>query len=86
MSKRSKFLKKVLSGDSDKNIWFNKLCNLVIQLGFHEHPPGKHKRKFSMVGIEDLLNLQPLNDGKAKRYQVVQVRDIILKYKLGDNL
>jgi hypothetical protein len=28
------------------------------------------------------MNLQPLKGGKAKAYQVKQVRSIILKYKL----
>lgn len=32
-------------------------------------------------GIDEIINLQPLRDGKAKAYQVRQVRTIILKYK-----
>jgi hypothetical protein len=34
-----------------------------------------------MVNVEEILNLQP-RDGKAKSYQVKQVRDVILKYDL----
>jgi hypothetical protein len=30
----------------------------------------------------EIVNLQPLKDGKAKAYQVMQVRNLILKYKL----
>jgi hypothetical protein len=33
-------------------------------------------------GIEEIINLQPLKDGKAKAYQVKQVRVMIFKYKL----
>lgn len=33
-------------------------------------------------GIEEIINLQPLRDGKAKAYQVKQVRVIIFNYKL----
>ena len=33
-------------------------------------------------GVEEILNLQPLRDGKAKSYQVKQVREVILKYRL----
>ena len=33
--------------------------------------------------IEEILNLQP-KGGKSKPYQVKQVRNITLKYKLGD--
>jgi len=34
-----------------------------------------------MRGVEEILNLQP-REGKAKSYQVKQVRNIILKYDL----
>jgi len=34
------------------------------------------------LGIEEILNLQPKR-GKAKAYQVKQVRGIIIKYQLG---
>jgi len=37
---------------------------------------------FYKEGIEEIVNLQPLKDGKAKAYQVKQVRGVILKYKL----
>ena len=37
---------------------------------------------FYREGIEEIVNLQPLKDGKAKAYQVRQVREIIHKYKL----
>jgi hypothetical protein len=32
--------------------------------------------------IEEILNIQP-KGSKAKNYQVKQVREVILKYKLG---
>jgi len=34
-----------------------------------------------MDGVEEILNLQPKR-GKAKPYQVKQVRDLILRYRL----
>jgi hypothetical protein len=37
---------------------------------------------FSKEGIEEILNLQP-KQGKAKVYQIKQVRNVILKYQLG---
>jgi hypothetical protein len=38
---------------------------------------------FRMAGVEEKINLQ--RDGsKAKPYQVKQVRNAILKYRLGD--
>ena len=32
---------------------------------------------------EEILNLQPKTGGKAKPYQVKQVRQLIIKYRLG---
>jgi len=37
---------------------------------------------FAKENVEEILNLQP-KGGKAKPYQVKQVRSVILKYKLG---
>jgi len=37
----------------------------------------------TMPGIHEIINLQP-NKGKAKPYQVRQVRTLIRRYKLGD--
>jgi hypothetical protein len=37
---------------------------------------------FRRAGIEEKINLQR-GDGKAKPYQVRQLRAVILKYKLG---
>ena len=37
---------------------------------------------FLRAGVDEILNFQP-KAGKAKVYQVKQVRAVILKYKLG---
>jgi len=37
-----------------------------------------------MNGIEEILNLQP-KGAMAKAYQVKQVRQLILRYRLGAN-
>jgi hypothetical protein len=36
-------------------------------------------------GIEEIINIQPKN-GKAKAYQVKQVREIIIKYRLNSTI
>lgn len=74
-------LEKVLSGLSDKNIRFGELRKLMLSLRFDERIKGDH-HIFSKADITEIMNLQPLKDGKAKAYQVKQVRSIILKYKL----
>lgn len=81
MAKYDKILLKVLQGTSDKNISFNDLCYLLEYLRFQNRIKGSHRIYFK-EGIEEILNLQP-KDSKAKPYQVKQVRDIILKYRLG---
>ena len=81
MSKYQKLLQQVLLGRSDANILFSDLCQLLIHLGFDERIRGDH-HIFTENGIEEILNLQPKR-GKAKYYQVKQVRNIIFRYKLG---
>jgi len=79
--KDKKVLEKVLSGLSDKSIKFSELRSLVRGLSFHERIKGDHYI-FTKAGVSEIINLQPLKDGRAKAYQVKQVRNLILKYKL----
>ena len=79
---KEEILTNVLSGLVDRNIRFSDLRKLIISLGFDERIKGDH-HIFSRSGVIEIINLQPLADGKAKAYQVRQVRNIILKYKLG---
>ena len=57
------------------------MCRLLRTLGFHERTRGSH-RIFTRDGVEEILNLQTKGD-RAKPYQVKQVRQVILKYRLG---
>ncbi len=81
MRKHKKLMLKVLSGVSDHNIPFDEMRHLLVHLGFDERIRGSH-HIFTKTGVDEILNLQP-KDGKAKSYQVKQVRNVILKYKLG---
>ncbi len=84
MGRWEKLLFEVLRGTGDANIRFNDLCSLLERMGFERRTRGSHTI-FRRAGIEDKVNLQ--KDGnKAKPYQVRQVRDIILKYRLGDKI
>ncbi|MCL5031296.1 MAG: type II toxin-antitoxin system HicA family toxin [Bacteroidetes bacterium] len=76
-----KVFEKVLSGTSDSNIKFSDLKKLIQLLGFKERIKGDHFI-YSKAGIIEIINVQPQKDGKAKPYQVKQVRNLILKYKL----
>jgi hypothetical protein len=70
-------------GRSDANISFSDLRGLLLHYGFEERTKGSH-HTFRRDGVEEKLNLQK-DDGKAKPYQVRQVRDVILKYRLGES-
>ena len=81
MSKNDKTREKILLGDSDANIDFDDLCRLLDTLGFTERVKGDH-HIFTRTGIDEIINIQP-KQNKAKPYQVKQVRNIILRYRLG---
>ena len=74
-------LDKILSGTTDANIRFPDLRKLVLLFEFKERIKGDHYI-YSKTGITEIINLQPLNDGKAKPYQIKQERNLIQKYKL----
>ncbi len=80
MSTYKKLLVKVLRGTSDANIPFSEICQLLERFGFDKRIKGDH-HIFTKYGVEEIFNLQP-KKSKAKAYQVKQVRDLILKYKL----
>ena len=64
-------LEKVLSGLNDKNLNFNDLKKIILDLGFTERIKGSHHIYFK-TGVIEIINLQSLKDGKAKAYQVKQ--------------
>ena len=82
MSKHARLLGKILSGTADASVPFNGLCHLLQRLGFQVRIRGSHLIFFKS-GVEEILNLQP-RGAEAKPYQVKQVRNIILKYKMAE--
>jgi len=74
-------LLKVLRGTSDANLRFSELCLLLSHLGFVERIKGGH-HIFTRLDVSEILNLQP-RGSFAKPYQVEQVRNVIVKYKLA---
>lgn len=81
MGKFEKLIIKLLRGASDTNFDFNELRNLLMRLGFEERIRSSH-HVFSKVDVEEIINIQPKN-GKAKPYQVKQVRNLVVKYKMN---
>ncbi len=84
MGKWDKLLERVLRGTSDVGISCDDLCGLLERLGFERRTRGSHN-VFRRPGVMEKPNLQRAGS-KAKVYQVRQVRDIILRYRLGDEL
>jgi hypothetical protein len=81
MGKHEKLLLQILRGTSDANIPFEGLRAMLHWLGFQERIRGSHYI-FTQEGVAEILNLQP-KGAQAKAYQVKQVRQLILKYKLA---
>lgn len=77
-----KTLRRVLSGTSDATIRFDDLRQLLLNLGFEMRVRGSH-HIFRKGGIEEKINLQR-EGSEAKPYQVRQVRNVVLKYHLGE--
>lgn len=84
MSQQDNLLLIILNGVRDKNIRFADLQMVLERLGFRCRIKGDHFI-YTKDGIEEILNLQPLGN-RAKPYQVKQVRNVILKYRLGGDL
>ena len=81
MTKYENLLLRVLSGAADASIAFHDLCALLRWLDFEERVRGSH-HIFTRLDIDEILNLQP-KGAQAKPYQVKQVRQVIVKYRLG---
>lgn len=76
----AKVLRRILTGGADANVEFQDLRALLLWLGFRETTRGSH-HVFRRPGVLERINLQ--NDGgKAKVYQVRQVRRILITNRL----
>jgi hypothetical protein len=80
LTRRDKILSRILRGNADADIRFTDLINLLENLGFQMRIKGDH-HILTKSGVEEILNLQP-RSGKAKSYQVKQVRNVLTTYGL----
>lgn len=81
MSKLENILSAILRGASDHNIAFSDLRYTLESLGFEVRIKGDHFI-YTKHDVAEIINIQPIGN-KAKAYQVKQVRNLILKYKLA---
>ena len=84
MGRNKKLLIKIIGGTSDRNITFNDICRLLKELDFDERIKGSH-HIYTRNEIKEILNIQP-KEKMAKPYQVKQFRNLIIKYKLENEL
>jgi hypothetical protein len=78
---RTSFSTKFYEAAPNANIPFSGMVQLLKRLGFQERIKGSH-HIFSRDGVAEILNLQPYS-GKCKPYQVKQVRNVIINYRLA---
>jgi predicted RNA binding protein YcfA (HicA-like mRNA interferase family) len=81
MTSNQKLLDQILRGGADANVSFSGIVALSKRLGFKERIKGSH-HIFVRDGVAEILNLQPLGS-KCKPYQVKQVRNVIINYRLA---
>jgi predicted RNA binding protein YcfA (HicA-like mRNA interferase family) len=77
--KWKKFLDKLLDESQTANVDFDSLVAFLLRIGFHVKVKGSH-HIFYMKSVEEIVNIQPKN-GKAKPYQVRQIRKLAAKYQ-----
>jgi predicted RNA binding protein YcfA (HicA-like mRNA interferase family) len=82
VGKYEKIFAIILFGRNDRSIRFAELVKLLLAMGFNERIKGSH-HIYYRHDIDEILNLQP-KGAQAKAYQVKQVRNIILKYRLEE--
>jgi hypothetical protein len=80
VGEHEKLYEHIMLRRSDAAVPFAALCGLLKRLGFDERIRGDH-HIFATSRVEEILNLQP-KSGRAKPYQVRQIREVLLKYNL----
>lgn len=84
MTRPRKALDRILRGEADANIRFADLRRLLVLVGFDERIRGGHYI-YSREDIVEIINLQPKGT-MEKPYQVKQVRQLLVRYRLGGGL
>jgi virulence-associated protein VapD len=78
VGKVEKTVNRIVQGNSDANLRFKDVCSVLEHFGFSKRVRGDH-HIFTHERVTEILNLQPRN-GKAKPYQVKQVRNVLIEY------
>ena len=80
MSKWAKFWETLVGGQSDNNIPYDALVAYLERLGWEMTSAGTSHRVYKHSQVSVNINVQSRKDGKAKSYQVKQVRQALDLY------
>lgn len=85
MNKYDELYEKIVKEGKYKGLRFEDIKYFLEKTGFILRNSGGDHFKYTMDGINELINIQPDKEDKkmAKDYQVKQIRNIYRKYKLG---
>ncbi len=79
MSKHAKLIDKILDKNRTNNVTYDELCECVLAIGWQmKTRKGTSHVVYWHAECVDLLNLQEGSNGKAKPFQVKQVRNSII--------
>jgi len=84
VTRTEKLLDQIIRGNADANIPFAGMLRILRQLGFQERIRGSH-HIFARANVAEILNLQA-KGSKCKPYQVKQVRNVIIAYRLAGEI
>ncbi len=82
MSRKDKRRQKVMSGRQDTNVSIAELTGVLRDLGFEKVSQAGSHQKWAREGVPEFAEVQEAKGGKAKPYQVAQVRNLIESYEL----
>jgi|GEM_PF-352907 len=84
MSKWAKFWDKLSAGQSDNNIDYDELETYLERLGWETQSAKTSHRFYRHPLVPSPVNIQPGQGGKAKSYQIAQIRAALDEY-LGED-
>jgi len=87
VSKRDKLIEKITNVSATNNVTFDELCECAGYLGWQQKKrKGTSHVIYWHAKCKDLLDFQEGKNGKAKPYQVKQLRNFINSMKMFEQL
>jgi hypothetical protein len=87
VSRRAKLIEKILNPDATNNVTFEELCECAKHVGWQQKKrKGTSHIIYWHAICPDLLDFQMGKNGKAKSYQVKQLRAFITTAQLTNQL